>query len=109
MEFNEYQKKAGETAVYPKIDGKGFLYPAIGLAGETGEILEKIKKMFRDEGGELSDERRADIVKELGDVLWYVAMLAKELDEKLGDVAQKNIDKLQDRKKRDLVHGKGDN
>ena len=94
MEFNEYQKKAGETAVYPKIGGKGFLYPAIGLAGETGEILEKIKKMFRDEGGELSDERRADIVKELGDVLWYVAMLAKELDEKLGDVAQKNIDKL---------------
>jgi len=107
MDFNMYQQRAMETAVYPN-KGNNIIYPTLGLCGEAGEIAEKIKKMIRDSGGVLSDELRRALKKELGDVLWYLAALAEELNLDLADIAQTNIDKLYDRKRRGKLHGSGD-
>lgn len=108
MNFNEYQIKARETAVYPNI-GNCLYYPALGLAGESGEVAEKVKKMYRDDAGILTPERKDAIKKELGDVLWYVAMTAFECDLKMDEVAEFNIDKLHKRKVEGKLHGSGDN
>ena len=107
MEFNEYQQKSRQTAVYPVI-GQGFVYPALGLAGESGEVVEKIKKIFRDQQGMVGDEQRQAVAKELGDVLWYLAQLATELDLELNQVAQDNLTKLLSRQQRGQMHGSGD-
>ena len=107
MEFNEYQQKSRQTAVYPVI-GQGFVYPALGLAGESGEVVEKIKKIFRDQQGIVGDEQRQAVAKELGDVLWYLAQLATELDLDLNQVAQDNLTKLLSRQQRGQLHGSGD-
>jgi NTP pyrophosphatase (non-canonical NTP hydrolase) len=108
MNFNEYQIKARETAVYPNINSN-FIYPTLGLVGEAGEVAEKIKKVIRDNNGIISEEKKEEIKKELGDVLWYVANLAKELNIDLDDVAQGNIEKLFSRMERNKIHGDGDN
>ncbi len=108
MEFNEYQKQSRKTAMYPEI-GKSFVYPTLGLVGEAGEVAEKIKKVMRNDEGELSDEKRAELQKEIGDVLWYLAQLATELDLTLEDIAITNIEKLQSRKERGVLHSEGDN
>lgn len=92
MEMNEYQKLAARTAVYPK--EQAFQYLGLGLAGEAGEVANKIKKMLRDDGGLMTPERAGAILDELGDVLWYVARLATELGGSLEDVAQMNVAKL---------------
>jgi len=102
MEFNEYQKKAITTAIYP-IEYE-IIYPALGLAGEAGEVAEKIKKYIRD--GELDKD---SVAKELGDVLWYIANLASDLDIDLDVIAHNNIEKLFSRKERGVLHGSGDN
>ncbi len=107
MDMDFYQKEARKTAVYPDV-GNNLIYPAIGLAGETGEVMEKIKKMMRDDGNRLNDERREMIVKELGDVMWYVANLAAEIGVSLSEVAEKNLEKLRSRKERNVLHGDGD-
>jgi NTP pyrophosphatase (non-canonical NTP hydrolase) len=107
MDFNEYQKKAIETAGYPTI-GEKFVYPALGLAGESGEVLEKIKKIFRNEGGMITDECRLSIKKELGDVLWYLAMLSHEFGFSFEEVAQLNLEKLTSRLERGVVNSDGD-
>ena len=107
MEFKEYQQQSRKTAVYPVI-GQGFVYPALGLAGESGEVVEKIKKIFRDQQGTVGDEQRQAVAKELGDVLWYLAQLATELDLDLNQVAQDNLDKLLSRQQRGQLHGSGD-
>lgn len=107
MDFDEYQKAARTTAIYPNL-GNNPVYPALGLAGEAGEVCENIKKMIRDDGSELTDARRAAVVKELGDVLWYAAQLAMEIGVSLGTVAEANIAKLADRKRRDVIKGDGD-
>ncbi|MDD4062626.1 MAG: nucleoside triphosphate pyrophosphohydrolase family protein [Candidatus Pacebacteria bacterium] len=108
MTFEEYQKQSRETAIYPNLDDN-FIYPTLGLVGESGEIAEKIKKILRDKGGEINDESRKEIAKELGDVLWYLSQLSSELKLSLDDVALMNIEKLSSRKKRDVLHGEGDN
>jgi len=108
MTFQEYQEESRKTAIYPNKDNN-FIYPTLGLAGEAGEVAEKIKKVLRDGNGIVSDEKREEITKELGDVLWYVANLAKELKVSLEDVAQKNLEKLQSRQQRGELHGSGDN
>ena len=112
MELNEYQKKARETALYPRL-GNNFIYPALGLAGETGEVVEKIKKLMRNDGVETPDkvteEKRAEIVKEMGDVLWYLSQLASELGVEFNDIAEKNIEKLSSRKERGTLHSEVDN
>lgn len=108
MTFEEYQKISRKTAVYPVV-GEKFVYPALGLAGESGEVVEKIKKIVRNEGGKVTDEARNEILKELGDVLWYIAQLATELDLSLEDIADQNIKKLVDRQQRGVLHSQGDN
>lgn len=107
--FDEYQKLAGKTALYPGRDDEGVAaYPALGLAGEAGEVCEHVKKLIRDDDGRLTDERRRRLKKELGDVLWYVAALCSELELNMGEVAQANVEKLADRQRRDVLHGEGD-
>ena len=108
MEMNEYQEKALSTALYPTI-GKPFIYPVLGLVGEAGEVAEKLKKVMRNDGGNMSDEKNREIAKELGDVLWYLAVLAKELGLSLDEVARMNVEKLADRKARNVIKSEGDN
>jgi NTP pyrophosphatase (non-canonical NTP hydrolase) len=107
MDFSEYQKLSKRTAIYPQI-GHNVAYPTLGLAGETGEVADKVKKIFRDQGGEITDENREDISGELGDVLWYLAQIASELNLDLSAVAQKNLDKLMSRLERNKLSGSGD-
>lgn len=108
MNFDDYQKKASKTAIYPNV-GKNYIYPTLGLAGEAGEIAEKIKKVLRDDDGKLTQEKKAELQKELGDILWYVAQLSTELGLSLSKIATKNLKKLSSRKKRGKLHGSGDN
>lgn len=108
MTFEEYQNEARKTAVYPNINNN-YIYPTLGLAGEAGEVAEKIKKVIRDNDGIVTEEKKAEITKELGDVLWYIANLSKELGISFEDVAQKNIEKLKSRQERNELHGSGDN
>lgn len=108
MDFNDYQLSALTTAVYPN-RGNNFAYPALGLAGEAGEVADKLKKVIRDNDGALTDPVREAVAKELGDVLWYVAVLAAELDYDLDSIAQSNLDKLASRKERGVITGSGDN
>lgn len=108
MNFKEYQEKSKATAIYPKV-GERYVYPALGLGDEAGEVLGKIKKIFRDKGGILDNETRGELKKELGDVLWYLSQLSTELDLSLDDIANANIEKLQSRKQRGVLHGNGDN
>lgn len=104
--FNQYQKHALMTAMYPNI-GQNIIYPALGLTGEAGEVSELVKKMIRDDGGQLTELRREKLLKELGDVLWYVAVVAHEAGLMLGDVAQVNLDKLSRRKEEGKITGSG--
>ena len=107
MDFNEYQQAAAKTAIYPT--SMAVVYPTLGLAGETGEVAEKVKKTFRDNNGEFDEERRAAVAAELGDVLWYLAMTARDLGYPLDEIAQMNVAKLASRKERAALHGSGDN
>lgn len=108
LTFADYQKGAATTAVYPGRGEGNWIYPALGLAGESGEICEKIKKAIRDDAGRMTDERRALLAKELGDVLWYVATMCSELGLSLDDVASHNLAKLAARKTAGTLHGSGD-
>jgi NTP pyrophosphatase (non-canonical NTP hydrolase) len=108
MTFNEYQVAARQTAQYPDM-GNNFYYPTLGLAGEAGEVAEKIKKLMRDHGGVMTPDRRDALKKELGDVLWYVAALCSELHLPMDEVAEHNVAKLRDRRARDAIKGDGDN
>lgn len=107
-QMNRYQEEAWETAIYPA-KGDNLYYPALGLAGEAGEVCNKIKKIMRDRNGIPTAEQKLEIAKELGDVLWYLATLATELDSHLGCIAGDNLEKLADRKKRNMLGGSGDN
>jgi len=110
MEFDEYQKKTKETAIYPRDNPVVALsYATLGLAGEAGEIANKVKKIIRDNKGEITHEVKDNLSDELGDVLWYLSALASELDASLNDVADKNIQKLFSRKERGVLQGSGDN
>lgn len=106
MELSEYQRLSRRTAEYPR--EAWLAYPALGLAGEAGEVAEHAKKVIRDDGGLISEERRAAMSKELGDVLWYVAQLASELELELDEIAQANLDKLLSRQRRGVLSGSGD-
>ena len=104
----EYQIRAAETAIFPK--EKALEYITLGLCGEAGEISNKVKKLIRD-GADIEgyNDKLMQIGAELGDVLWYCAMLAKEVDMNLGSVMEGNLDKLADRKARNRLQGDGDN
>ncbi len=107
MELSEYQRRSRATAVYPDAD-RNLVYPALGLSGEAGEAAEHVKRVLRDDGGRLTDERREALAAELGDVLWYVAQLATEADLRLDEIASANLEKLLSRERRDVLRGSGD-
>ena len=137
MEFNEYQEKAVSTAIYDKFEKEfwkkydfindltecgglvedieklfTFLrlsYTALGLAGESGELCNAIKKLYRDKNCEISQDDANNLSKELGDTEWYCANMAEELGYSLDNVVEKNIAKLQSRKERNVLGGSGDN
>ena len=102
MTLSSYQKAASSTAIYPT--QHAITYPALGLAGEAGEVANKVKKIIRD--GKLD---KAALKGEIGDCLWYIATLCRDLNIDLGDVAKANLEKLQDRKARGTLKGSGDN
>lgn len=106
MTFNDYQTKAVETAIYGT--GNKVIYPTLGLCGEAGEVAEKIKKILRDKNGVFGPEDIEAIKKELGDVSWYIANIANDLGITFDDVATTNIEKLESRKARNVIHGNGD-
>jgi NTP pyrophosphatase (non-canonical NTP hydrolase) len=108
MECDEYQRAAMRTA-RDKNARDEFMHLVLGLVGEAGEIAEKVKKLVRDNNSDLAQLDRDDMAAELGDVLWYTAVLANFLGLSLDDVAQRNIDKLTDRQRRAVIGGSGDN
>ena len=107
VQLSDYQLGSRATAVYPD-SGNNLTYPALGLCGEAGECAEKVKKAIRDDGGVLTDERRAALAAELGDVLWYVAQLATEAGLDLDEIAEDNLTKLLSRSERGVLQGSGD-
>ena len=106
MNFNEYQEMAKTTAIYDK--KQQILYPALGLAGEAGEVANKVKKLIRD-GYEKNKDYRTEISAEIGDVLWYCAVLADDIGCDLQTIANNNLVKLKDRLDRGVIGGNGDN
>ena len=106
MDFQDYQQKARETAIYPSEHSS--LYPTLGLCGEAGEVAEKVKKVIRDKGGEFDETDRMNIRKELGDVLWYMAQICSDLDLRLESIAIANVEKLRLRKEKGTLSGSGD-
>lgn len=108
MTFDEYQEVSKKTAVYDQ--GQQVLYYlGLGVTGEAGEIAEKLKKLMRNHKGQMSEEMRQDLKKEMGDVLWYLSQLSFELGFKFSDVAKANVEKLQDRQARGVLKSEGDN
>jgi NTP pyrophosphatase (non-canonical NTP hydrolase) len=106
--MNEYQTAAKTTAVYTTAEQR-LICTVLGLSGEAGEVSEKFKKIFRDKNALIGDEDRREIQKELGDVLWYLAVLADTLGLDLESVAALNLEKLKSRFARGAIHGQGDN
>lgn len=127
MDFKEYQIKAHSTAIYPKLHYEGdeikinagasqiavtnayFVYPAMGLSGEVGELLNKLKKVIRDKIDPIDKEFKNNINKELGDCLWYIAEIASVFGMDLEDIATININKLHRREENNKIKGDGDN
>lgn len=110
MKFNNYQKAAASTAIYPGRDEMaGLVYCALGLASEAGEVASKVKKILRDAGGELSPGAASELATEAGDVLWYLAELSSNIGVPLSLVAKWNLEKLASRKQRGEIKGSGDN
>lgn len=108
MTFAEYSERMEPTAIYPS-RGANLAYPILGLVGEAGEVAEKFKKILRDPDGELSRSGRRDIAKELGDVLWYICEIGKQMGFSLGKIASMNTNKLESRMARGVLGGNGDN
>ena len=108
MNLNDYQSLALRTAA-PKDKKNELFHLLLGLCGESGEIAEKAKKIIRDKGSDFSQWDREDIIKELGDVMWHIAVIADYFEVPLDEVGEKNIAKLADRLERGKISGSGDN
>jgi NTP pyrophosphatase (non-canonical NTP hydrolase) len=109
MNLDEYQKEALVTAIFSEDEFKDLAHWTFGITGEAGEIAEKLKKIIRDKQGIVSDEDKEELIKEMGDVLWYLAVLAEHLGYKFDEVGKRNITKLRSRQARNKIHGSGDN
>lgn len=107
LSFKQYQIVASSTKFYGK--GDPVVYPSLKLNGEAGEVAEKVGKVLRDNDGVYSLERSHGILKELGDCLWYINAVATDLGFSLQDVAEGNMEKILDRRKRNVISGSGDN
>tara|TARA_R110000796_G_scaffold203702_2_gene319973 strand:+ start:2295 stop:2621 length:327 start_codon:yes stop_codon:yes gene_type:complete len=107
MDLDDYQTQAGKTAIYS--DADAVVYPLLGLCSEIGELQGKYKKLLRDSNGHVTPEFREAMAAELGDVQWYVALLATDLGYGLETIAQMNLDKLNSRLARGVIQGSGDN
>lgn len=105
--FKEYEDVAKITATYSPI-GASYVYPVLGLAGEAGEVANKVKKVFRDNNGILSEDVRLSILEEVGDCAWYLAQISRELGSSLEKVCLQNNKKLLDRLSRGAIKGQGD-
>lgn len=111
MTFDEYQKAAESTNLTPgssEVLSVAFMDKVLGLVGEAGEFADHVKKILRDDDAKMTPERRAVLIKELGDILWYIALLAKHLDMPLEEIATLNIEKLKSRQARGKLGGSGD-
>ncbi|MEZ4658064.1 MAG: nucleoside triphosphate pyrophosphohydrolase family protein [Caldilineaceae bacterium] len=106
-DFDQYQQESRKTWNLVHTDHP-IVYPTLGLTNEAGELAGKVKKIFRDKNGQISDEDRQALKKELGDVLWYLAQICTELDLSLQEVAEANLVKLFDRLERGQIRGEGD-
>ena len=106
MQLDDYQENAKKTAIYAP--EHMIMYPALGLAGEAGEVANKVKKIIRDGTSKLPDDWREQLASEIGDVLWYCAALSEDLGYTLGRIAKENEVKLASRKKKGTIHGSGD-
>lgn len=106
-DFGAYQRESRKTWSLIHTDHP-IVYPTLGLANEAGEVAGKIKKLFRDKGGQITAADREALKQELGDVLWYLAQICTELDLSLEEVAQANLDKLFSRLERGQIRGDGD-
>ena len=128
MDCREFQEKAHKTAEYPTIllvtkmtkDIKklieagllvdvSFIYSSLGISGEAGEVVEKVKKVVRNDLGRMSYEKKEQIIKEIGDCFWYLAELCTFMKVDMEDVMEYNIHKLRDRQQRDVICNEGDN
>jgi NTP pyrophosphatase (non-canonical NTP hydrolase) len=106
-DFNTYQRESRKTWSLIHTD-HAIVYPTLGLVNEAGEVAGKVKKIFRDKGGQISEQDREALKHELGDVLWYLTQICTELDLTLQQVAETNIDKLFSRLERNQIRGEGD-
>ena len=105
--FEWYQERSADT--WSQIEtNHAIVYPTLGLTNEAGEFAGKVKKIFRDKGGVISDADREALKSELGDILWYLTQICTQLDLELADVAHANIIKLSSRKRRGTIGGDGD-
>ena len=105
-DLDMYQKVALTTAIYPR--EQAIIYPTLGLTGEAGEVANKVKKIIRDGSNKNDDSMVSEIKSEIGDCLWYIAVLADDIGCKLSDIANTNLIKLENRKKKGTIHGSGD-
>ena len=105
-DLDMYQKVAKTTAIYPR--EQAIIYPTLGLTGEAGEVANKVKKIIRDGSDKTSEDMVQAISSEIGDCLWYIAVLADDVGIKLSDIANANLEKLENRKKKGTIHGSGD-
>ena len=109
MDLDEYQRRAAETDTTTNTDPIfSRMYLSMGLAGETGEVIEKIKHIIRDKDGVVTDDKLELLKKELGDVLWYASQIAKSFGISFNSVAELNLAKLADRAKRGVLKSEGD-
>lgn len=107
MTFDEYMEKTVPTVKYPNI-GKNIYYPTMGLAGEAGEVANKVKKIMRDDANMITLEAKQKIADELGDCLWYIAAICRELNISMSYAAERNLVKLRSRLERGTILGGGD-
>lgn len=108
MKFNDYQKQALTTVISSDSEFRDLLHWVLGINGEAGEIAEKVKKIIRDKGGQVSAADKQALADEIGDVLWYLAVFAHHLGVPFENIAKANLDKLASRKARGVLGGSGD-